>query len=77
MDKYIGAHSRTEKKEVYHTDKDCSMIKGPARPLTDNEVEYHNLTECSECDDDNSWRGQQTQDKSHYRKAVEYGKDDT
>ncbi|EGQ44195.1 MAG: hypothetical protein J07AB43_02540 [Candidatus Nanosalina sp. J07AB43] len=69
--KVIGVHTEAKRKDVFHTDKQCSFLTGEVRPLTDHEIEYHDLDECSQCSDDGEWRDDNEQDKSYYNALVE------
>jgi predicted secreted Zn-dependent protease len=70
MTKYIHAESANNKLTVFHTDKDCQTLKGRVRPVTESEIEYHELTLCQWCDPETESPNAQYEQDFSYQEAL-------
>lgn len=71
MNKWIGTGTGAKHKSVYHTDRDCYLIKTEPRKVGEQEIEFHDLTECQRCADE--WEHGPA-DFDLYNAVVEAGK---
>jgi hypothetical protein len=70
MTKWIRSNTSNTNKSCYHTDPDCEHLD-EKRPVSEIEIEYHNLRECAFCDSDKDPRPNEEVDRSHYRALQE------
>jgi hypothetical protein len=66
---YIRINTKNSDKTCYHIDPDCARLE-EYREVSQDEIQYHNLTLCEFCDPDKNPRDAD-QDKSHYRALQE------
>jgi hypothetical protein len=77
MSKYVHTDRKNSKKNVYHIDRNCTRLKGTGRPVSDSEIEYHNLRLCQWCDPDvDHPNAQHNQDYSYQEALKEAAKDE-
>jgi len=75
MNKYVHTDRKNSKKNVYHTDRGCTRLKGSGRVVTEAEIEYHDLRLCQWCDPDEQPNAQYEQDFSYQKALKEAAKD--
>lgn len=68
--KFVHTDRKNSKKNVYHTDRDCTRLKGNGRPVTEAEVEYHELRLCQWCDPEIEHPNAQYEQDFSYQKAL-------
>lgn len=50
-EKFISGNGKHSSKQVYHSSRDCTYLRDTVRPVTDHEIEFHELELCGWCDD--------------------------
>ena len=70
MTKYIHVDSNNSRKTVYHTDENCTRLKPGYRPVTESEIEYHNLRLCEWCDPEITHPGANTDQDHGFQEAL-------
>lgn len=69
---WVRLSSKRGEAEVYHTDRDCRVLKGPVREPFEGELDR--LDECSHCAE--TVEGQDQQDFSHFNSLREAAQND-
>jgi len=49
MTKWVTVSGSGSGKTVYHTDENCKFLSGRKRIASDQEIEFHDMTECDRC----------------------------
>jgi len=70
MSKYVHTDRKNTKKNVYHSSRECKRLKGNGRPVTEAEIEYHELRLCQWCDPDVEHPNAQREQDYSYQKAL-------
>ena len=74
-EKYIRSNTSNTNKVCYHTDPECCQLEN-SRPVSEQEIEYHDLRECAFCSSEKDPRPNEEVDRSYYRALQEAAQND-